>query len=92
MHTRSLALTLSFPLIAVSGLAATRQDPADSVAPTHSTPAARARAVITPPVIDGRLTDPAWLEATPVTGFVQRELHEGAPVTERTEVRIVTDG
>src|SRR5881628_2438994 len=92
MQTRSLALTLSFPLIAVSGLAATRQDPADSVARTHSTPAARARAVITPPVIDGRLTDPAWLEATPVTGFVQRELHEGAPVTERTEVRIVTDG
>src|SRR5881396_529887 len=92
MHTRSLALTLSFPVIAVSGLAATRQDPADSVAPTLSTPAARARAVITPPVIDGRLTDPAWLEATPVTGFVQRELHEGAPVTERTEVRIVTDG
>src|SRR5207249_2709815 len=31
-------------------------------------------------------------EATPVTGFVQRELHEGAPVTERTEVRILTDG
>ncbi len=45
-----------------------------------------------PPVIDGRLTDPAWAEATPVTGFVQRELHEGAPVTERTEVRIITDG
>src|SRR6266513_215234 len=53
---------------------------------------ATARAVVTPPVIDGRLTDSAWLEATPVTGFVQRELHEGAPVTERTEVRIVTDG
>src|SRR5437762_12713419 len=92
MHTRSLALTLSFPLIAVSGLAATRQDPADSVAPTHSTPAARARAVVTPPVMDGRLSDPQGLEATPVTGSVQRELHEGAPVTERTEVRIVTDG
>src|SRR5438093_12310788 len=92
MQTRSLALTLSFPLIAVSGLAATRQDPADSVARTHSTPAARARAVITPPVIDGRLTDPAWLEAPPVTGFVQRELRERAPVTERTEVRSLTDG
>src|SRR5881296_4091030 len=92
MQTRSLALTLSFPLIAVSGLAATRQDPADSVARTHSSPAARARAMITPPVIDGRLTDPVWIEATPVTGFVQRELHEGTPVTERTEVRIVTDG
>ena len=53
---------------------------------------ATAHAVATPPVIDGRLTDPAWLEAAPVTGFVQRELHEGAPITERTEVRIVTDG
>jgi hypothetical protein len=47
---------------------------------------------VTPPVIDGRLTDAAWLEAAPVTRFVQRELHEGAPVTERTEVRIITDG
>jgi len=47
---------------------------------------------VTPPVIDGRLTDPAWAEATPITGFVQRELHEGAPVAERTEVRIITDG
>jgi hypothetical protein len=55
-------------------------------------PTATARVVSTPPVIDGRLTDPAWLEATPVAGFVQRELHEGAPVTERTEVRIITDG
>src|SRR2546427_9648980 len=55
-------------------------------------PIATARAVATPPRIDGRLTDPVWLEATPVTGFVQRELHEGAPVTERTEVRILTDG
>src|SRR5256885_4800644 len=55
-------------------------------------PSAAARVVATPPVIDGRLTDPVWLEATPVTGFVQRELHEGQPVTERTEVRIITDG
>src|SRR6266540_4432313 len=55
-------------------------------------PTAIAHAAAARPVIDGRLTDPAWMETTPVTGFVQRELHEGAPVTERTEVRIVTDG
>jgi len=61
-------------------------------APRSVVPIATARAVATPPRIDGRLTDPVWLEATPVTGFVQRELHEGAPVTERTEVRILTDG
>ena len=54
--------------------------------------AAMARAVLTPPVIDGRLNDPAWLDVPPITGFIQRELHEGAPVTERTEVRIITDG
>ena len=55
-------------------------------------PAAAARVVATPPVIDGRLTDSVWHAATPITGFVQRELHEGQPVTERTEVRIITDG
>ena len=55
-------------------------------------PTASARAVATPPVIDGRLNDPAWLDVPPITGFIQRELHEGAPVTERTEVRIITDG
>src|SRR6266566_1006433 len=54
--------------------------------------AATARAVVTPPVIDGRLSDPAWRDVPPITGFIQRELHEGAPITERTEVRIVTDG
>src|ERR1051325_1582750 len=55
-------------------------------------PTATEHAVVTPPVVDGRLTQPARLGATPVTGFGQRELHEGAPVTERTEVRILTDG
>ena len=55
-------------------------------------PAATARAVTASPIIDGRLTDPVWLQAAPVSGFIQRELHEGQPVTERTEVRILTDG
>jgi hypothetical protein len=55
-------------------------------------PTATARTVPTPPVIDGRLNDAAWRGVPPITGFIQRELHEGAPITERTEVRIVTDG
>ncbi len=57
-----------------------------------SDPIARAHVVTTPPIIDGRLTDPVWQTVEPVTGFVQRELHEGQPATERTEVRILTDG
>ncbi len=46
---------------------------------------------LTPPVIDGRLDDPVWRRATPVSGFVQSEPHEGRPATERTEVRVAYD-
>ena len=92
--TRLLALLIGLPF--PRALFASQIPASDTGAPSHPRSAASltatARAVVTPPVVDGRLTDPAWLEATPVTGFVQRELHEGAPVTERTEVRIVTDG
>jgi len=92
--TRLLALLIGLPF--PRALFASQIPASDTGAPSHTRSAASltatARAVVTPPVMDGRLTDPAWLEATPVTGFVQRELHEGAPVTERTEVRIVTDG
>ena len=52
----------------------------------------RATIVVTPPVIDGRLDDDAWRNATVFTDFVQREPVEGNPISERTEVRIVTDG
>jgi hypothetical protein len=45
-----------------------------------------------PPVIDGRLDDDAWSAAPVISGFVQREPVEGAPVSERTEVRILVDG
>ena len=44
------------------------------------------------PTIDGKLNDPAWNSVQPLTGFVQRELHEGEAVTERTEVRVISDG
>src|SRR5881397_3530203 len=92
--TRLLALLIGLPF--PRALFASQIPASDTGAPSRPRAAASltatARAVVTPPVMDGRLTDPAWLEATPVTGFVQRELHEGAPVTERTEVRIVTDG
>ncbi|MGQ0538233.1 MAG: DUF5916 domain-containing protein, partial [Gemmatimonadaceae bacterium] len=54
----------------------------------------RATVVQQGPVIDGDLSDAVWTAAGSEIygGFLQRELHEGAPVSERTEVRIVTDG
>ena len=41
--------------------------------------------------LDGTLTERAWSGAAPVTDFSQREPDEGAPATERTEVRVIYD-
>lgn len=55
-------------------------------------PSATATLVADPPRVDGRLDDRAWAAAERLTGFVQREPLEGTPVSQRTEVRILTDG
>ena len=48
--------------------------------------------VTTPPTIDGKLDEAMWSQGTPIRDFVQRELNEGVPASERTEVRLATDG
>jgi hypothetical protein len=47
--------------------------------------------VATPPTIDGVLDEAIWTAVEPLTGFRQRDPVDGAPPTERTEVRIVYD-
>src|SRR5437660_5345235 len=42
--------------------------------------------------IDGRLDEPAWASATPITQLTQRDPDEGAPPSETTDVRILYDG
>ncbi len=39
--------------------------------------------------IDGRLDEAAWQEAEAITGFRQSEPEEGAPATQKTEVRVL---
>ena len=39
--------------------------------------------------VDGRLDEPAWAAARPMTGFLQIDPDEGQPATEQTEVRVV---
>ncbi len=41
--------------------------------------------------MDGTLDDPLWLQATPISNFLQREPYEGQAPTETTEVRILYD-
>src|SRR5437016_1914535 len=59
------------------------------------TPAVRPTAVAAkrtgPITLDGRLDEPAWAAATPVTQFTQQKPVEGAAPTEKTEVRFLYD-
>lgn len=42
-----------------------------------------------PPILDGILNEPCWQKAHKISNFTQRELNEGQPATERTEVAVV---
>ncbi len=41
--------------------------------------------------LDGRVTEEVWSRAVPISGFRQRDPDEGAPATERTEIRLAYD-
>jgi hypothetical protein len=41
--------------------------------------------------LDGSLDDEIWSQIMPITDFFQQEPHEGAPCTEKTEIRIAYD-
>jgi hypothetical protein len=52
--------------------------------------AATATRALEAPTLDGDvLGDPAWAQATPITGFTQEQPNEGQPSSERTEVRVI---
>ena len=60
--------------------------------PAYAQQQARAvRIVGAPPVVDGRLDDPAWRTAPPLTDLRQRDPDEGAAASESTTVRFVYD-
>lgn len=63
----------------------------EAQADTPSAGAMEARAVPATSTIrvDGKLDEPAWASAPAYSAFVQRDPHEGSPVSERTEVRVV---
>jgi hypothetical protein len=61
-------------------------------APSPARPEARAvRVAGAAPEIDGRLQDAAWEQAPAITDFRQKVPDEGAPASERTELRILYD-
>jgi uncharacterized protein DUF5916/cellulose/xylan binding protein with CBM9 domain len=73
--------------LALAGLAVPQRD---SIPPAGSS-MVRATRMTGTIELDGSLVEAAWSTAVPVTDFSQRDPHEGAPATERTEVRILYD-
>ena len=54
-------------------------------------PVVRPARITTPPAIDGRLDDAAWIDAARITEFVQLQPLDGAPATEATDVYLAYD-
>jgi hypothetical protein len=54
-------------------------------------PVAAAHRVADPILVDGRLDEPSWQNAPPISEFIQQQPATGYPATERTVVRVLYD-
>jgi len=91
MRMRQTIRTMTFLLMCAA--AASR---AHAQAPAHDHEAREqyrieARRADRAPVIDGVLDDQVWRQAAVLDSFTQQEPSDGAPATERTEVRLLYD-
>ena len=82
------ALSLLVPTLAVGQV---QQATPPAAAPGAAARIGSIKLVQRPPTIDGRLDEDVWRDAPLFNGFIQRELREGEPVSERTEIRVVAD-
>lgn len=80
-----------FTLLLAPGLLAAQATPPTGTRAERPRPVATAVERTSPVKLDGRLDDAAWAAATPVSEFTQQRPTEGAPATERTEVRFLFD-
>lgn len=88
------AVCLAFAcLVAGTAPGTARAADTDAVSPDASSPKrVRLGRTDQPPVIDGVMDDPAWQEGGLVTDLRQVLPVPNAPPSQRTEIRIVTDG
>jgi hypothetical protein len=88
MLTSRIAVTAGFCAVMTAAPNSAEAQRGDSL------PAIAAHRVTTaePIRLDGILDETSWQQAPAATGFRQQEPDEGAPATERTEVRVIYDG
>ena len=80
------ALALAF---AAPAFAQTAPAPSDTL--TMAKVPVRAIRLTSPVAVDGVLDEPVWQSSQPISNFTQRDPDEGAPPSQRTEVRIAYD-
>jgi hypothetical protein len=64
---------------------------ADGAQSGNNSKSAKAVRTTVVPRIDGNLNEPAWKLAEPISDFTQQDPDEGAPASQRTEIRILYD-
>ncbi|HEY8312148.1 MAG TPA: DUF5916 domain-containing protein, partial [Gemmatimonadaceae bacterium] len=82
---------LLLALLAIAPFAAGAQENQASSIHPRTPPVAEAVPLQGTIVLDGKLDDAAWKAAKPITKFTQSQPVEGAPATQRTEIRIMYD-
>ena len=90
----ALFISCSVPVLAQEHLhpAPPKAKPAITApVPQTERPVAQAVRATESPKIDGILDEAAWQSAPVVDSFIQKEPQEGAPATDRTEVRVLYD-
>ena len=86
-HRSRLLSSFVFPILFAASLFGANVA-ADDQAQMAATPLADG---IAAPVLDGKVMDEMWLKVEPYWKFTQTDPIEGAPASERTEVRMVFD-
>jgi hypothetical protein len=87
--TRKTEVSLVLSVVVAVSAAATPLD--GQTSSSHQRYRVEAVRVETGPALDGVLDDEVWQRATVVSEFFQQEPDEGAPASERTEVRLIYD-
>src|SRR5690606_14688740 len=89
-QARPPGISLALALLSMAGIIAAAT-PSAAQTSSHDRFRVDAVRVEVGPEVDGVLDETVWETAPVITDFVQQEPDEGAPATERTEVRVVYD-
>ncbi len=87
LHTPTIVLLVS--CAAVAPLALPPGAAAQPQSPQLERPSARAARTSAAIKVNGQLDEPAWADAVPIGGLMQRVPEENAPATEETEIRVL---